>query len=151
MSYFGPSSSASQPVTTTADSPDTLPVSGYTTDQLVNYIFRQLGSPTWEVELTRQQIADGVSDAMRLFSIWCPSTRVGNIILIRGQYRYMEDFDVDQGIVDVQFVEPNPVPTEIFYLWEPNQSRSALPPGPGRVRHVSALAQNLDARDQRAA
>lgn len=115
MSYFGPSSSASQPVTTTAQSPDTLPISGYSTDQLVDYIFRQLGSPTWEVELSRQQIADGVSDAMRLYSIWCPNTRVGNVVLVRGQFQYLQGFDVEQGVVDVQFVEPNPVPTEIFY------------------------------------
>jgi len=115
MSYFGPSSAASHPVTTTADSPDTLPLKGYTTDQLIDYVFRQLGAPTWEVELTRQQIADGVQDALRLYSVWVPNLRVGNIILIRGQFKYLEGYDVDQGVVDVQFVEPNPVPTEIFY------------------------------------
>jgi hypothetical protein len=115
MSYFGPNSAATQTLTTTADSPDTLPLKGYSTDQLIDYIFRQLGSPTWEVELTRQQIADGVQDALRLYSIWVPNTRVGNILLVRGQFRYLQGFDVDQGIIDVQFVEPNPVPTEIFY------------------------------------
>ena len=130
MSYFGPSSAPATgivgqnvgaasvtagAVTTTADSPDTLPLKGYTVDQLADYIFWQLGAPTWEVELSRQQIADGIQDAMRLYSIWLPNTRVGNVILIRGQYRYMEGFDADQGVVDVQFVEPNPVPTEIFY------------------------------------
>lgn len=128
MSYFGPSSSpasgisgqtlpasAGAPVTTTADSPDTLPLKGYTTDQLIDYVFRQLGSPTWEVELTRQQIADAAQDSLQLYSIWRPNLRVGNVILIRGQYKYLQGYDVDQGIVDCQFVEPNPVPTEIFY------------------------------------
>jgi hypothetical protein len=115
MSYFGPSSRASDPVTTTADSPDMLPLKGYSIDQLSDYIYRQLGAPTWEVELTKQQIADGVQDALRLYSLYCPLTRVGNIMLVRGQYRYLAGIDVDQGIVDVQFVEPNPVPTEIFY------------------------------------
>lgn len=130
MSYFGPSSAPAAgiagqnigaptanagAVTTTADSPDTLPIKGYTTDQLINYIFRQLGAPTWEVELTRQQCADAVQDALRQYSVWCPNTRIGNVILVRGKYRYLEGIDVDQGIVDVQFVEPNPVPTEIFY------------------------------------
>jgi hypothetical protein len=67
------------------------------------------------VELTRQQIADAVNDALSLFSTWCPLLRVGNIILIRGQFRYWQGYDVDQGVVDVHFVEPNPVPTEIFY------------------------------------
>jgi hypothetical protein len=115
MSYFGPSSDASHPVITGANSPDTLPASGFTVDQLADYITRQLGSPTWNVELTRQQILDGISDAIRLLSQWCPSTRVGNIILVRGQFRYLAGVDVEQGVVDVQFVEPNPVPTEIFY------------------------------------
>ena len=115
MSYYGPSSAASHPVTSTADSPDSLPMKGFTTDQLIDYVLRQLGSPTWEVELTRQQIADCTNDALALFSKWCPNMRVGNVLLIRGQFRYLHGIDVDQGVVDVQFVEPNPVPTEIFY------------------------------------
>lgn len=114
MSYFGPSSAASHPTTTTADSPDNLPAK-YTSDQLIDYILRQLGSPTWEVELTRQQISDCVNDSLQQFSIYCPLIRVGNILLVRGQFKYLEGFDVDQGVVDVHFVEPNPVPTEIFY------------------------------------
>lgn len=115
MSYFGPSSAASHPVTTTADSPDTLPLKGYSVDQLIDYIFRQLGAPTWEVELTRQQVADGIQDALRIYSLYCPNIRVGNVVLVRGRFRYLEGIDVDQGIVDIHFVEPNPVPTEIFY------------------------------------
>ncbi len=92
-----------------------LPLKGYSIDQLIDYILRQLGSPTWEVELTRQQVADCVQDALRLYSIYLPNIRVGNIVLVRGQYQYLQGIDVDQGVVDVQFVEPNPVPTEIFY------------------------------------
>ena len=130
MSYFGPSSAPTTGIAgqnigvvpaaagafkTTADSPDTLPLKGYTVDQLIDHIFRQLGFPTWEVELTRQQVADCIQDALRTFSIYMPTTRVGNVILVRGQYRYLDGIDIDQGIVDVQFVEPNPVPTEIFY------------------------------------
>jgi len=34
---------------------------------------------------------------------------------VRGQYRYLEGENVGLGIVQVDFVEPNPVPTEIFY------------------------------------
>lgn len=88
---------------------------GYTIDQLSNYIFRQLGAPTWEVELTKQQILDHINNALALYSQWVPNVKVGNILLVRGQFAYMKDIDVDQGIADVQFVEPNPVPTEIFY------------------------------------
>lgn len=115
MSYFGPSSAASQPVATSADSPDTLPLKGYTVDQLAGYVMRQLGAPTWEVELSKQQVLDNIQDALNLYSIWRPNMRVGNILLVRGQSAYLRGTDVDQGVVDVQFVEPNPVPTEIFY------------------------------------
>lgn len=114
MSQFGPSSQASDPYKTSADSPDSLPPKGYSIDQLADYIFRQLGAPTWEVELTKQQVLDCINDALALYSTWVPNTRVGNIILVRGQFKYLQGYDVDQGIIDVSFVEPNPVPTEIF-------------------------------------
>lgn len=108
-------SNASQPVRTSADSPDTLPVRGYTVDQLKNYILRQLGSPVWNVELTNQQILDCIQDAMSLYSQWVPLIRVGSLPLVRGQFKYLDGVDVGLGIVQVDFVEPNPVPTEIFY------------------------------------
>lgn len=115
MGVTGPSSNASQPVRTSADSPDTLPIRGYTIDQLKNYILRQLGFPTWSVELTPQQVLDCIQDALGLFSQWVPNTKVGSLQLVRGQYRYLEGENVGLGVVNVQFVEPNPVPTEIFY------------------------------------
>lgn len=102
-------------MTTSQESPDTLPLKGYTRDALCAYIFRQLGSPTWEVELSKQQVIDGIQDALNLYAVWRPNTKVGNIILVKGQHVYLKGYDVDQGVVDVQFVEPNPVPTEIFY------------------------------------
>ena len=100
---------------TSAGSPQTLPLKGYTCDQLADYIFRQLGSPVWQVELSRQQVLDAIQDALQLYSTWVPQIRVGNIQLVRGRYRYLEGDDVGQGVVNVSFVEPNPVPTEIFY------------------------------------
>jgi hypothetical protein len=115
MSYFGPSSTPSDPVIGTGQSPDNLPISGYTPDQLIDYTYRQLGAPTWNVELTRQQIADCMNDALGLYSSYLPNYRVGNMLLVRGQFKYLENWDVDQGIVKVEFLEPNPVPTEIFY------------------------------------
>lgn len=108
-------SNASQPKTTSAESPDTLPLTGYTRDQLKNYIIRQLGSPMWNVEITNQHILDCIQDAVGLFSLWVPLLRVGTLPLVRGQFKYLQGADVGMGIVDVQFVEPNPVPTEIFY------------------------------------
>lgn len=110
-----PSSNASEPLTTSQQSPDTLPQQGYTVDQLAKYIFRQLGAPTWNVEETKQQVLDTIQDALTLFSVWRPTIRVGNVQLVKGIYQYLKGADVHQGIVQVDFVEPNPVPTEIFY------------------------------------
>jgi hypothetical protein len=95
---------------------DTLPLNGYTRDQLANYIYRQLGSPVWNVELSRQQVLDAIQDSLNLYSIWRPCIRVGGLVLQRGRFKYLEGEDVGQGIANVQFVEPNPVPTEIFYM-----------------------------------
>jgi hypothetical protein len=110
-----PTSNASEPRTTSADSPNTLKLQGYTIDELAAYIFRQLGAPTWNIEETKQQVLDSIQDALRLFSIWRPTIRVGNVQLVKGIYQYLQGANVYMGIVDVQFVEPNPVPTEIFY------------------------------------
>lgn len=108
-------SNASEPVKTSQDSPDTLPIRGYTIDQLKNYIIRGLGGPVWNVELTNQQILDSIQDSLSLYSQWVPNIKVGNIILVRGQFKYLEGVDVGLGVANVQFVEPNPVPTEVFY------------------------------------
>src|SRR5271157_2857457 len=110
-----PTSNASEPRSTSASSPDTLPLQGYTVDQLKNYINRQLGSPIWSVELSNQQILDHIQDALGLYSQWVPNIKVGNIVLIRGQFRYLQGEYVGLGVAQVDFVEPNPVPTEIFY------------------------------------
>jgi hypothetical protein len=97
-------------------SPNMLPVQGFTADQLKDYILRQLGSPTWDVELTPQQILDVIMDALGQFSQWCPRIKYGSLQLHSAQTEYLKDSpDVGMGIVDVSFVEPNPVPTEIFY------------------------------------
>lgn len=108
-------SNSATPRADSSGSPDTLPLKGYTRDNLCNYIYRQLGAPIWNVELSRQQVLDAVQDALNLYSIWRPCIRVGGIVLQRGRYKYLEGEDVGQGIANVQFVEPNPVPTEIFY------------------------------------
>ena len=94
---------------------DTLPLRGYTVDQLKNYILRQLGAPTWQIELTNQQILDCIQDSLSMFSQWVPNVKVGNLMMVRGQFKYLDGEDVGLGVANVQFVEPNPVPTEIFY------------------------------------
>ena len=108
-------SNASEPVKTSAQSPDTLPMVGYNTDQLSAYIYRQLGSPVWNVEISKQQVLDAVQDGLTLYSIWRPTIRVGNLNMVKGIFEYLQGANVYMGIVQVDFVEPNPVPTEIFY------------------------------------
>jgi hypothetical protein len=110
-----PTSDANTPIKTSADSPDTLPLRGYTVDQLANYILRQLGAPVWNVEITKQQILDCIQDALNLFSEWLPLRKPQSLQLTRGRFSYLEGVDVGYGVADVSFVEPNPVPTEIFY------------------------------------
>lgn len=110
-----PTSNSSTPLKTSQDSPDTLPLVGYAVDQLKNYIIRQLGGPVWNVELSNQQVLDHIQDALGLYSQWVPNIKVSNLQLVRGQFRYLQGVNVGLGIVQVDFCEPNPVPTEIFY------------------------------------
>jgi hypothetical protein len=110
-----PTSNANEPVRTSANSPDTLPLRGYTIDQLKEYIFRQLGQPVWNVEVTAQQVLDCIQDAVSLFSEWVPLRKPQAIAVQRGQYRYMEGVDVGYGVASVSFVESVPAPTEVFY------------------------------------
>jgi hypothetical protein len=110
-----PTSDANTPIKTSADSPDTLPLRGYTTDQLMQYILRKLGQPVWNVEVTNQQVLDCIQDALQLFSEWVPLRKAQSLQLVRGRSAYFQGVDVGQGVASVSFVEPNPVPTEIFY------------------------------------
>lgn len=104
-----------QPRSTSSDSPDTLPLVGYTADQLANYIFRQLGSPTWNVELTKQQVLDTIQDALAKVSVWRPRPGYQALRLVQNVSKYLEGVDFGLGIVDVTFVDPTPAATEIFY------------------------------------
>ncbi len=102
-------------LSTSKDSSETLPITGYTVDQLREYVKRQLGYPTWNVELTNQQIQDCIQDALGIYSQWVPLVKVGNVSLQRNNFEYLKDADVGFGIAEIHFVEPNPVPTEMFY------------------------------------
>ena len=103
------------PRTTSTQSPNTLPMTGYSADQLSDYIYRQLGAPVWNIELDKQEVLDTIQDGLIKFGIYVPRIKVGTFSLVRGKFKYLEGADVGQGISNVQFVEPNPVPTEIFY------------------------------------
>lgn len=95
--------------------PDTLPITGYSEDQLKDYVKRQLGYPTWTVELTDQQIYDAINDAVALHGIWRPSWLFKTTKLSTGVYKYFIGEDLGDDVGYVSFVEPYPTPTEIFY------------------------------------
>lgn len=105
----------SEPRQTSADSKDSLPLVGYTIDQLKNYILRSLGSPIWDVEVSTQQVLDAINDALGKFSMWCPQIRPGALRMVAGKTRYLEGQDVGQGIASIDFVEPMPLSYELFY------------------------------------
>jgi len=105
----------STPLSTTANSTATLPAYGYSVDQLVAYIQRQLGSPVWNVELPVQNIADAIQDALTLYSTWRPIWRFGSLPLQRGKFSYLKGVDMGQGPIQIDFVQPNPVPAELFW------------------------------------
>jgi hypothetical protein len=92
-------------VQTSADSKDTLPLVGYTQDQLKEYIKRQLGQPVWNIELTEQQILDNIQDAIGKFSLWKPLLSWGAIPMVAGQKQYLINANVGQGVAEVTFVE----------------------------------------------
>lgn len=100
---------------TDADSQLTLPLKGYTVNQLLKFILRQLGSPIWEVELTHQHVLDCIQDALNMYSMWQPKLKYGAITMQSGQTKYLEGADLGLGVVQVDFVDPTPSPTEIFY------------------------------------
>ena len=102
-------------VSTLSASKDTLPAKGYTVDQLVAYIKRSLGEPQFDVELETQQIVDQVYDALNTYSVWRPRLCYHSLMLTFGVYEYLKNVDTGMGVVECTFVEPNPVPTELFY------------------------------------
>lgn len=148
-------SNANEPVKTSADSPDTLPLVGYTADQLRNYVIRALGAPVWQVEITNQMILDCIQDALGLYSQWVPNIKVGNLPMVRGQYKYLSGEYVGLGITQVDFVEPNPVPVRWIQpcsygnlLRQFDKPGAAVPHWPGRVRHLPSVEKNLATRDE---
>lgn len=88
---------------------------GYKIDELAAYCMRQLGAPTWNVELTKQHVVDCINDALAFYSQWKPRLLYGSISLNSGITKYLEGVDIGQGIVQVDFVEVNPTPTELYY------------------------------------
>lgn len=100
---------------TSADSRDTLPLKGYSIDQLESYIRRQLGAPVWNVEFTKQQVLDCIQTSMGYYSLWRPRIRYGSVQLQRGKFDYLRGVDLGQGPVTVTFVQRLPVPVQLYW------------------------------------
>ncbi len=102
------------PDKTSALSPDLLP-SRYKMDELHDYILRQLGSPIWNVEMTKTQVLDSIMVAMRLANKWRPCPRYQALGLVNNQFEYLKGVDLGHVIVDVSFIDLVPTPQSIFY------------------------------------
>jgi hypothetical protein len=105
-------------LSTSRESPDSLPLVGYSIDQLVDYCRRQLGYPTWNVELTTQQVLDCINDALSAYSQMRPRLLFGSIRMSKSQHLYLAEQLKDLkilGVANVEFVDTVPAPTEIFY------------------------------------
>jgi hypothetical protein len=88
---------------------------GFTANQLMEYIRRQLGWPIWIVEMDPQQILDCIQDAMVEISKYRPRLRYGGVRLIPTQSRYLVGAPLGFGVVQVEFVDQLPTPMELFY------------------------------------
>jgi hypothetical protein len=91
---------------------------GYTIDQLADYVFRQLGTPIWDVELTRQHVLDNINDSLAKYSMYRPKMLFGAVRMSKGHTNYLQDTLKDWrvlAVVSVEFVDTVPAPTEIFY------------------------------------
>lgn len=103
------------PLTTTQESPDSLPPLGYSLDQLIKYIQRRLSGGIFTVELEVQNIADMVNDSLQLYSIWRPRIRYGSVALQTNRYSYLKGVDLGLGPVQVNFVQRSPIPQALFW------------------------------------
>jgi hypothetical protein len=80
----------------------------------MQYILRKLGQPVWNVEVTKQQVLDCIQDAVNFSPSGFPAQGPLSNSLVADPPTW-RGVDVGQGVASVSFVEPNPVPTEIFY------------------------------------
>jgi hypothetical protein len=114
--YVGCTGTSMTQLSTTANSPDTLPLQAYTVDQLVALIQRRLGQGIFTVELPVQDIADCIQDAMAEYNTWRPKIRYGGVQLVGGQSEYLVGQDLGHGVVKCWFVNPIQAPVDLFWL-----------------------------------
>jgi len=106
---------ANEQLSTSLNSPGSLPIVGYTMDQLKGYVLRQLGAPVWNVEITGEHVNDAINDALALYSQYRPRVLFGAIAISKSVFAYLEGVDMGLGVARVDFIDTVPAPTEIFY------------------------------------
>ena len=107
----------SAPIRSSEASLDILPAKNYTFEQLAAYILRQLGQGVFTVELTKAQVVDQIANALQKYSVYRPKPIYGAIGLVSGRYEYLNDgtFNPTFGVVDVAFVNPYPLPSNLYW------------------------------------
>lgn len=103
------------PITNLSQGRDVLPIRGYTCDQLVAWMKRQLGAGIFTVELTDAQLVDQVYNALQKYSTYRPKPRYGAIALVSGQFEYLSELKPVYGVVQVWFVNPYPLPSNLYW------------------------------------
>lgn len=87
-----------------------------TSEELEQWILRQLGAPTWKVELTEDQLKDSIYNARRWFSAKKGAKAFVTLSVIPGETEYNLPDDVDT-VLNVAFWDSNLELTEIFAPW----------------------------------
>lgn len=75
----------------------------FTEDYLLEYVKRQLGYPTVNVELTTMQVKDCIEEVVELFNRYLPLTETQGQTLNKGKYVVSQP-DSNLGVLDVEFL-----------------------------------------------
>jgi len=87
-----------------------------TKEDLRLYVCEELGGGVWNVELTPAQIDRAINDTLELYSRHMPIQAYAGVNISPNQNRYeFPNMDLGFGVVHVDFVEPDPKPSSIFY------------------------------------
>lgn len=84
-------------------------------ESLCNYIKQTLGKGIFEVEITQDQVDNAILDALTLYSARRPLIGYKGITVSPNIRAYDINHDIGYGIFTVQFVQPDPQPSALFY------------------------------------
>jgi hypothetical protein len=86
-----------------------------TLESLRSYIQSCLGQGIFSVELTADQLDNAITDALWLYSSRIPIIGYRGLVTSPDIVAYPISHDIGFGIFDVQFVQPDPKPSALFY------------------------------------